>query len=418
MSEQAKTIQALFLDWHDKKEKVVFMTPDNPSFILPSINEVSQLFFGKKMTTYQLVRFTESWLNIQSRISDSSLNNCSKGGVGKGVLSKLGAFFDQLAKVGSRKVDLLALFSTQKLFKYDKISKKSNYWGWLPVIHGIKQHDLMELEPMIVFLEARARQEEEIFAEAMSLSEGEKTPGKCLEFLRKSYGGMGHVDDKAMDVFFDLMEQDIKEELFTVDRKSMVALLKIKLDFYFCLLASYEVGLIAWIEKEDPDLRSRRPDIFERGLIGYWLPVVRDGAEHVLESPFESFLDYLRHVMKEEGEISWRELAKSIPVTMKEKFVDADTKHEAQISRLKEWRSGGYYPSREVFETFLVNLSSETNVFAMLDLATCSIALDKLVREDVKLVSKELSEEALAIVEEGYSCYPLYWTKYKAEYLD
>jgi hypothetical protein len=411
-------MQSLLLSEYNKKEKVKIALPDYPSIILPSVNVVLELFFGKSISIRQTVRFMESVSKIDSQISDSSLDNFSKRGVGKKTLSKFGLFFDKVAL--PERIKSLVDHMNKPPFEIDKVPPGSNYSGWLSFLWGIKQHDPVERKPLLDFLESRAQQEKSLFEEAGRLREAGKTTVECFAFLRDSYNDIGYLETETLDIFFDLFNRNLERNDISVDAKSMVAFVKLKLDFYFCLLASYEVGLIAYVEKTDPQLRSNRPDIFEHGFFSYWLPILGEESgegkkKGELVFPFELFLDYLRN-SKDKEPISWRVLAKSIPVNVEQE--SADTKHEAQIDRLKAWRKGDYYPGSEVLETFLVNLSGDSNVVTMQNLAICAVALDKLVRVDMKQVDKELgSAGASAIVEEGYSCYPLYWSKYKEMYL-
>ncbi len=415
MTDKEGAFAAAFFGGVDKKEKFKFPLIDNPSLILPSTNDVIKLFTGKNMTLRQFVRFIEAQNNIKSPVSDSSLDSASRKGVGIRVARKIFSFFDKVIPS-----HVIANISEKMPLDSEKVPVGSNYWLWFAAIAGFKPFGYEEFKPLIEFLELRGQQEKRLFEELIPLRKKEQITADAHACMRKHYLEIIHLDKNAMDVFFNVVSNSMEGSAVTVDVNTLSTLLQVKLDFYFCLFASFEVGLIRNAIKHDPKIKSNNPGACENGIFCRWMPTFKEGDSTALTSPFEQFLIYLRKLAGQgEGPITWRCLAKSIPIGDEDKkYPDEDAKLEAQIDRLKDWRKSSYYPSRQVLERLFLNLSGEEDVTAVMDLAYFAIALDRLVKSDLALISQEKGIDALAAIKEGYSSYPLYWAKYKAMYLD
>ncbi|MDP2560759.1 hypothetical protein [Psychrobium sp. 1_MG-2023] len=407
-----------------KGQKLILTNISTSNMFLPPLEEVMNQV-GFKWSLYIMLQHLVSITGIKLGISDTSIRNLSGTGVGKNTQSKLINFFSKI----SCHIPKLSLSSST----ISDVSNGARYAEWRQMIKGFNSKNHLDLELLINFLEKRCEQENLLYQGAREM--------QGLQTLRSDV-------DKASWVYkfwFEhtkLNKEDIhslkKYAKERVNRKPSIGdlktlsipALKMQLDFYFEMMAHFEVGLINYYRTYYPSPEeSKRHDLLETGFFIDLLPKVLTHEstrnELVLSAPFESFLNNLRYKLnpkayKEGNEISWYELAKHIPLVNKKSESSATSTQRTKTELLNDWRKGASYPRRDVVKKFLVNiLGFESR--GIEEIAMIAIALNKMVDKHLNELFKSLpgisAIEIGEIIEETYDNYKMYWQDCKITHL-
>jgi hypothetical protein len=229
VSKPPKPFAGFMFEEFKPKEKFSMAKMDSPSYLLPSVNAVSKLLFGKKISMRQTMRLAEEHYNVPSLVSDSSLDNFYGNGVGKGVLEKLLAFWRRIIPLKSLKAIIF------EMGKMGDVPHGSNCIGWISGVVGFGMHGHEEFEPLMAFLKTRAYQEKAFIEGVITFRnvEQETLTAEGFAFVRKQHGEITELDDVTLDIVNDSFQEVMAKRQPPGNTKMLTAMVKLHLDFYF-----------------------------------------------------------------------------------------------------------------------------------------------------------------------------------------
>ncbi len=377
----------------------------NKDYFLPALACFIELF-GTSPSVRTLIKSAEKQLQVQSGISNSSLDNFSRQGVGKKTAEK---FFSFLFNLNPKLFKLIEPLGNAK----DTIYENDNYWPWLGVVSSLQdfeKEEETELVLCVAFLAERCQQSKQINDTFRAIKKTEPDTLKVLKMYFDQATKHTLLNDEESAAFMEGIVVEINKPGSDVTEKVILAALRYRLDFYFNLMATLEVGILRlWLEI-DADVQNRVPDFYQNGLFCSITDI------HNQSSPFSRFLDDLKerfnpYVLKGSSPISDYKFATFIPISKGDE--QCVTLHEAQKRQLRKWREGSAYPSLDTLEDMISNLfgfKEQIPVIAkcLANIGYFCIGLDRLHKQ--LLENKDVSAELL---NEAYGSYPRYWQQYR-----
>lgn len=386
-------------------EKFQVKTVYNKDYFLPALACFIELFTPSS-SIRTMIKTAEKHTQLSSEISDSSLDNLSRQGVGKKTAEKLFRFFFRLNPKLFNQLDSLCDM-TEAVYEND------NYWKWLGTIHALKAREDQENDELslsIAFLEKRCQQSKQLNIRCREQWEKKQETPELLAFYcdeANRHTLLDGDDLKALQEGIDIAQN---KDGSAIPRDSAVSLLQYRLDFYFHLMATLEVGILrSWLEF-DENIQNRVPDLYLKGIF------CGIAGSQGQSSPFNHFLDTLKErlnpsVLKGGSPLSDYKLATHIPLQKAdEQYV---TQHEAQKRQLRKWREGNEYPSLDTLEAMISHLfgfKDQTPIIArsLALIGFFCIGMDRLHKQ--LLEDKEITAELL---DKAYASYPRYWQNYR-----
>ncbi|RWX52902.1 hypothetical protein [Photobacterium chitinilyticum] len=374
----------------------------NKDYFLPALTCFIELF-GASSSVRTMIRCAEKQLQVSSGISDSSLDNFSRQGVGKKTAEKFFRFIFQTDPQTFTQLE--SQCETQ-----DTIYESDNYWPWLGVICNLQGSEENELALCIDFLTKRCQQNKQINNYCRAMKEKETSNAEVLNKYFERTSAHTLLSDEEKTAFSEGIVSELNNPRGEATEKAVLAMLQYRLDFYFHLMASFEVGILKlWLEL-DEDIPNRVPDFYQNGFFSSIAHI------HSHSSPFNRFLDGLKErfnpqVLNGYPSLSGSKLAAFIPVDKSdEQYV---TLHEAQKRQLRKWRERNAYPSLETLECLISDLFGFKDQIPVIakSLANIGLICIGLDRQHKQLLQhKEISPELLS---KAYGSYPRYWQQYR-----
>lgn len=391
-------------------EKFQVIAVYNKDYFLPAIACFIELF-APSSSIRTMVKAAEKHIQVSSGISDSSLDNLRKQGVGKKTAEKLLRFFFRLNPKLFERLDSLSETA-------EPVYENDNYWEWLNTIHSLKDQEEQandEFSLCIEFLEERCRQSKQLNIRCRERWAKKQETSELLAFYFDEANRHTLLDSDELKALQEGIDIAQKRDGSTIPGHAAVSLIQYRLDFYFHLMATLEVGILrSWLEF-DEDIQNRVPALYLRGIF------CGIAGSQGQSSPFNRFLDTLKErlnpsALKGGSTLSDYKLATHIPLQKAdERYV---TQHEAQKRQLRKWREGNEYPSQDTLEAMISRLfgfKNQTPIIAksLALIGFFCIGMDRLHKQ--LLEDKEITAELL---DKAYASYPRYWQNYRREIWD
>jgi len=390
-----------YLEGHKKFQ---FKPEQNNDYFLPALACCIELF-GASSSLRTMVKRAEKLQKVWAGISNSSLNNLARQGVGRKTAEKLFRFLFSLNPKMLKRLN--SLYDTK-----DTIYAGDNYWPWLSFVStqkAFEEKEESELSLCITFLASRSHLSKKLNNTCRAKGTIEKDPLKILPFYYHQANKHTQLNKEEVTALNEgiliLLQKDNRE----VPREAIVAMVQFRLDFYFNLMATLEVGILKFWLKIDADIPNRVPDFYQNGLFCS-IANIRNQS-----SPFNRFLDALKerfnpYVLKGSSPLSDYRLATFIPISKDdEQYI---TLHEAQKRQLRKWREESAYPSSDTLEKLVSRLLGYTDQVPIMakSLATVGIACIAMDRLNKQLLNNDDIDSGL--LSEVYDSYPRYWQYY------
>ncbi|XDF76715.1 hypothetical protein AAFX60_007950 [Aliivibrio fischeri] len=388
-----------FLDEHGRF-KVKRHTERMP--FLPFIQNFASVIGGPQ-SPREMIKMMEKCSGISANISNSSLDNLSRSGVGKSIATK---FFNFIA---SFRED----FFTRSLKDLPQrpVSIYETYIEWRAALVGLvmaNENDVGHFQLVIDFLGNRCNQAEQAFLVCKKLKDHGMTP---LEAAFRYYDYLDHsmyLERKDIGVLKDLLVQYVEQGEAAIESDQYASVINLDLDFYFNLAAHYEVHMLMVLFDDIEDLKLVRSDILEAGVLVPIITLYR--REDSLNTYFSAFLEFLKTFV-EEGEYTDYKLARSIPILQGDKF-SSSSLQEKKLNQLKDWKKGVNLPSYDKLGQFMVNLWGGDSILT--DCFTkwgyICLAIDRYSTNLQKDCDSEIIDLCIAR-------YKIYWIECREKYL-
>lgn len=367
------------------------------NLFLPSLYECSECVIG--MSFSKLIEFVEVQQGRQIRISRNSRSAMFNKGVGNPTAKK---FVEWLKPALGKWAESMDKSSAEILNK--GASDTTTAGDWLCLIAGMSASKAFkdpyvasEYHPLFEFLKERCNTN----IEMTNVIRGERDDGRiCAEKPSEVFKVMRPYCERYSIVpEAELNNYDrclILNEEGQLDGESKLSLFRsyfhIYLDFFLHIFASYEVGLVITYA-ENRDVLLTKKGIFCRALTRF---IKKYNSKEFSMTFFGELLEEIRDVISKEcGEISIREMSKSLPLVRDSTNPSKESDADRYYKKLKSWKNGNEFPSMESVEKFLDNLTEDIgqeNNVQLTQLCMTALWLDKEISKWRALLdnSKEL----------------------------
>ncbi|EJG1709467.1 hypothetical protein CDB79_RS02695 [Vibrio parahaemolyticus] len=346
-----------------KSNKISLKPIISGNLFFPQPDEVLNAI-GISPTPRNKIKMIQQWFNIQTKLSDSSLDNLGKGGIKERTLNRA------LKPIHKKIFGMIGSIKSA----YPNLPKtKVHVWDsghfWMSTIAGFKlgygrsNSSLRDITPIETFLTERNQQNQKL------VEFGTKHPPnkKTLKAYYKMVLPMTRLDPSLHSEIFTFIDNYDKSNQISMRQATCVMLAQ--WDFHLSLLAAIDHCLIT-----DWKLHKSHP----QGLFG-----------NLFDLEGKTFLGKFIHGLKVGATKTFCELARYIPLNKKETNTGRSLL-DAQIETLKAWRSGKQLPSYQTLCKFIERIYPDTDMSNYQIIGCVCLSIDRLVENLSKNDSDKL----------------------------
>lgn len=395
-----------------KKRKIA--TVGYSSVFLPSLSAVQSLL-GLDRSFYQMAQLASELSGESLPFSKRTFYNLTDDGIGKSSWRKLMAFYKKLPM----KVTL-----SQYRFLTKGVNARSSAASWVTFLPQVRDGWSEEYQFIVPFIERRSSADIEFMEAFDAMVDGrDKEAISFTEyfdvqwpFWKKhslidhklmrdmSNAVIGHTDDPTPVPERELLAYEIQARMMV--------------DFYFWLLAYYEIGLCDWY------LSYGHTVSFESRLLKtFQIHAEGDGKQTLFGDVLEDLLGSVSSHLNFNTEDSWREFSSYIPIEHGDKFfANGGDTGDAAYNLMGKWRAGDKdnIPSYGKLMSFAKNLIPDDggNQRVIADRCMIGLALNRLYDQLLAFTgSTEVShEDARDVLKRVLLDYEKYWNVVVDEY--
>jgi hypothetical protein len=328
------------------------------NIFFPQPDEVMKSI-GISPTPRTKIKGLASLLNLQLKLSNSSLDNLGRKGIKEKTLIRLlKPIYKKLFRIHGSMKDTFKKVDNNNIHVWD-----SGFF-WNIILEELKRGvnegkgKAFDLTPLDIFFKIRNIDNQKL--------------GKYLKQNTST-------DEVFLKGFYDivlpmtLLEPELHHEVITITEQldnpnditaqQSICFMRVQYDFYLSLIAAIDHCLV-----KDWDLDKSHP----KGLFG-----------NIFDLDGKTYLAKLLLGFKKGTNKNYRELAKLIPLN-KEETDSGRTLHEAQIETLKAWRSGKQIPSYSKLNTFIQALEPGFDMTNYQIMGCVCLSLDRLMTRYVR----------------------------------
>lgn len=394
------------------RKKVVVSLPQVHLPVLPPVQEACS-WFGLSTSPAEGVRRIAKEAGVKPPADNKTLLKLTTSGISErkalDIQSFVEQFYPNLRENGEA-------ISKQGFYKH------SNGWQWESLLTGLSSDPWLESGYAAGFVRGRIAREQHLIASVRSSIGAKPGIDGLASCIATALGDEGNIPapvvDEGIAGLVALLQEEVEYGLPMFIRWLHYA----RVDFYYHLLCEFSLDLLATLRKAPnfPEIKDR---LLNKGPFSDMAPRESESGH---DRPFEVLLDRWRVLLGGEKSLSWRELARCMPIPERGMNEGAVTQNpddmtadnfETQLRRLHEWRNGTV-PRPEQLHTFVENLLPDGyDVELAVMQARIALAWGAFLDHEVKLASMH---DAMPADELGHflGFFGSYWAKYKGQAAD
>jgi hypothetical protein len=372
----------------NQHKKLKVLMPKTDDFYLSSLPDFLK-FMGWPSSTKQVIEALEKEYDVSSGVSVRSIYALENEGVAKPTAKKLVNFYNKLPNDFQEKLESL---NRQKYFRYSRLN--INLGEWSNFIAGVGAHS--EFSVFAQVLQGRCDAYAGFIKEVKALKKGAGDldgDDFLLSYALPFWQENSVIESQRLKAVFDVLSKN--PESFPLDILQTVY--QMKLDCYFSVVAAYLVSIFEFY-----GLKFNADD-------SLFVNVLNDFSSDTNSNTCVYFLlkNLALRQSDNDGHTGWRKLAQLLPV--KSNDHSGENLSARQYKKLKEWRSGKFFPSNEELVIFSENLCESldmANPEDLLMMFNFCHGFDVLLKQ----WSKDFEDRSVffGLIRPVFKCFPIY----------